>query len=193
MSFVDAVRTCFSRYFQFSGRASRSEFWKFTVFLIIMHIALVFLNSAFFDPTVSRVYTTKVTGEGEELVSVGRRVSYNGGWFSGIFLALTFVPGLAVTWRRLHDISAPGWWSLSPWAISFFGGIALVLFGAGVSREATGPNGPVRFATEAGSVPFTILILTMFASMIILIFLLARRSSPSENKYGPVPQGVIQP
>ncbi|MFQ5623699.1 MAG: DUF805 domain-containing protein [Paracoccaceae bacterium] len=32
MGFLDAVRTCFSKYADFSGRASRSEFWYWSLF-----------------------------------------------------------------------------------------------------------------------------------------------------------------
>ena len=36
MSFSDAVRACFSKYATFGGRATRSEFWWFYVFTIIV-------------------------------------------------------------------------------------------------------------------------------------------------------------
>ena len=40
MSFADSVRTCFSKYVTFSGRARRSEFWWFYLFTVICFIVV---------------------------------------------------------------------------------------------------------------------------------------------------------
>ncbi len=40
MGFFAAIKTCFQKYFEFSGRASRSEFWFFILFYIIVSSAL---------------------------------------------------------------------------------------------------------------------------------------------------------
>ena len=37
MNFTEAIKTCFSKYITFSGRASRSEFWYFTLFIIVVN------------------------------------------------------------------------------------------------------------------------------------------------------------
>ena len=41
---VTAVTTCFKKYFDFKGRARRSEFWWFALFVIICTSALTFLK-----------------------------------------------------------------------------------------------------------------------------------------------------
>ncbi|MFM9940543.1 MAG: DUF805 domain-containing protein [Hyphomicrobiaceae bacterium] len=38
MSFMDSIKTCFSKYFDFSGRARRSEFWWFMLLYLIVSI-----------------------------------------------------------------------------------------------------------------------------------------------------------
>ena len=35
MSFIDAVQTCFKKYADFTGRATRSEFWWWVLFVIL--------------------------------------------------------------------------------------------------------------------------------------------------------------
>lgn len=40
MTFVDSVRTCFSKYADFNGCASRSEFWWWALFDLVGAIAL---------------------------------------------------------------------------------------------------------------------------------------------------------
>ena len=39
MNFTQAISTCFAKYATFSGRASRSEFWWFFLFQILVSIA----------------------------------------------------------------------------------------------------------------------------------------------------------
>jgi uncharacterized membrane protein YhaH (DUF805 family) len=40
MNFFDAIRTCFIKYVDFTGRASRPEFWYFILFVVIAEICL---------------------------------------------------------------------------------------------------------------------------------------------------------
>jgi uncharacterized membrane protein YhaH (DUF805 family) len=40
MTFVESVKTCFSKYADFNGRASRSEFWWWALFCLIASVVL---------------------------------------------------------------------------------------------------------------------------------------------------------
>ncbi len=40
MDFVTSIKTCFSKYVDFSGKASRSEFWWFFLFCLIIDCIL---------------------------------------------------------------------------------------------------------------------------------------------------------
>lgn len=44
MTFVNAVATCMTKYVDFSGRASRSEYWWFALFIIAGGILLSMLS-----------------------------------------------------------------------------------------------------------------------------------------------------
>ena len=94
MGFGEAIKTAFAKFATFEGRASRSEFWWFWLFVTIITAipyALIF---------------TVLPDEGEDL----------GGafwlWtFLVVILALIFViPYISVTVRRLHDTDRSGWW-----------------------------------------------------------------------------------
>ena len=80
MDFMTAIKTCFSKYTTFSGRARRSEYWNFALFCVLVSTALGII---FPD---------------QELVS-------------SLFSLITFMPNLAVSWRRMHDIGKAGAWS----------------------------------------------------------------------------------
>ena len=38
MTFQDSVKICFSKYVDFSGRASRSEYWWFVLFIMLVSV-----------------------------------------------------------------------------------------------------------------------------------------------------------
>ncbi|SMC67039.1 DUF805 domain-containing protein [Polynucleobacter kasalickyi] len=44
MQFQDAIKTCFNKYLQFEGRASRSEYWWFFLFMILAIIVAEILG-----------------------------------------------------------------------------------------------------------------------------------------------------
>ena len=87
MNFTQAVSSVLGKYATFAGRACRSEFWYWTLFTIIVSIILSFVDAGLF---ASNQY----------------------GVLGLIFSLAVFIPGLAVTVRRLHDINRSGWWIL---------------------------------------------------------------------------------
>ena len=79
MNFTQAITTGFQKYVTFSGRATRSEYWYWTLFTFIASVVAILVNSTLFPFSgLSPVNT---------LVSLG-----------------LFLPGLAVSVRRLHDL-----------------------------------------------------------------------------------------
>lgn len=81
MSFGEAIKSVFSKYATFSGRARRSEFWYFYLFYILVALGLSFLSIRI--PIAKYLYI---------LFGLG-----------------VFLPYTAVTVRRLHDIGKSGW------------------------------------------------------------------------------------
>ena len=88
MNFKNAIKTCLKdKYANFKGRASRSEFWFFYLFLVIgyaISISTIFISIKLFIGTMS------------------------------IFVLAMIIPSLAVAVRRLHDINKSGWFILLP-------------------------------------------------------------------------------
>jgi uncharacterized membrane protein YhaH (DUF805 family) len=100
MNFAQSVKTCFKKYFTFSGRASRSEYWNFYSFILLFNF--IILMSLFFSGIFWVISTV-------------------------IFGIFTFIPSLSVQARRLHDINRSGWWALPFIILSIiFSGVALL-------------------------------------------------------------------
>ena len=52
MTFQESIRVCLSKYADFNGRASRSEYWWFVLFLILVSAATSMIN-----PVLSGLFT----------------------------------------------------------------------------------------------------------------------------------------
>ncbi len=89
MGFKDTISYCFRNYVGFSGRAARSEYWYWVLFVLLLQIVAWLI-----DMTLFGFNTTGVNPIGV-IVSLA-----------------TLLPGLAVSVRRLHDIDRLGWWVL---------------------------------------------------------------------------------
>lgn len=46
MNFSDAIKVCFQKYLDFSGRAKRPEFWWFALFCVVVSLGLGIASSA---------------------------------------------------------------------------------------------------------------------------------------------------
>ena len=91
MNYFESVKTCFIKYVDFSGRASRSEFWYYTTFIIIISICADIIDASL---------------AGKSFFSYDNYY----GPVASILFVLSFLPSLAVSIRRLHDINKSGWW-----------------------------------------------------------------------------------
>ena len=86
VSFEEAVRSALQQnYCNFSGRASRSEFWWYILFTFLVSVVIGWIG--FVSRDLGNVINTLV----------------------GLALLL---PGLGLSVRRLHDTGRSGWWIL---------------------------------------------------------------------------------
>ena len=137
MSFMDSVKTCFSKYATFSGRAQRAEFWYFALFILLGAIALSFVDSAVFGPR------EVLAMSGADSFENG--MSFNMSWqpqpITGIFMLATLLPNISVMVRRLHDTNRSGWWY---WIalIPMIGFIVLLVFAVSKGTDGDNDYGP---------------------------------------------------
>ena len=112
VGFGEAIKRFYSKYAQFSGRASRSEFWWATLYLTIISTVITILDS-----TVG----TNTLGEPNGIGSLLSVVNW-------IFALSHLVPGLALGARRLHDTNRSGWLQLISFIPIVGALVLLVLF-----------------------------------------------------------------
>jgi uncharacterized membrane protein YhaH (DUF805 family) len=105
MSFSAAVRTCFSKYATFDGRAKRSEFWWWMLFQTIV-VGIATAIGVFFIVMSVAVGTSENPNTAFALIGI---LFY----IAAVIVALALlVPTYAVGCRRLHDRGQSGWLQL---------------------------------------------------------------------------------
>ena len=140
MGFREAVTVCIQDYYTFSGRARRPEYWWFFLFVVVGTLLLSAVDAVIF-------------GEGMLL------------GLNGLFGLLTFLPQLAVSWRRMHDTGRPGWFNLLPVV----------------------PIIPLLIIDPGDPVPELVLLYGSVALVIVVLVWLVLPSQSGENRFGPEP------
>ncbi len=92
--FLDAMR----KYAQFTGRATRQQYWMFVLIYMVIYIVLAVIDA--------------VLGLG---------------FLSVIYSLVLLVPSLSAGARRLHDTGRSGWWQLI-YLVPLIGLIVMIVF-----------------------------------------------------------------
>lgn len=174
MTFTQSIKTCFRKYFTFSGRASRSEYWWFFLFIILGSFVLGALDYLLFG---SGTYEAELTDTNTSL-----RAEADGP-LATLFSLGTLIPTLAAGWRRMHDSGRSGLYLLYPLIVMVGIGIFLALFGSSSATNPSTVDGPVAIIT-------VLAIIVLVLSPFIVLFWLTRPSQPGPNPYGPNPHEV---
>ena len=116
-SFGEAVKRFFQRYAQFRGYASRSEFWWVALFNGLVGLGIYVLLFMVIGLGGALGGSSDDVGTGTGIGMIVVMLLY----FA--YAIAIFIPGLAITVRRLHDIGKSGLWLL----IAFIPGGSIVL------------------------------------------------------------------
>jgi uncharacterized membrane protein YhaH (DUF805 family) len=124
MNFGTALRSFWSNYTNFKGRARRSEYWLIQLFLVLSNLAVAAIDLALMNGDVDRF------------------IANGGGGIVGlIWILATIVPAIAVLIRRLHDTNRSGWWALIG-LVPLAGAIVLLVFTVEDSGKGANKFGP---------------------------------------------------
>lgn len=147
-------KVVFENYANFKGRARRSEYWYYTLATIIISIILMVLDEA---------------------LGLKFGAGSNSGVLNSIYSLLVFIPGLAVSVRRLHDIGKSGKLLLLFYVIMI--ALVVVMFVSGFASILAG-----NF-TGLG-IGFFVPLLLILAMGIYMLILFCTEGDRGQNKYG---------
>lgn len=88
MTFFESVSSVFDKYTTCAGRASRSEYWWWTLFVFIASFGAGILDGLI----------------GSDSINI----------FANSVSLVVFLPNLCVAIRRCHDSGHSGWWVICP-------------------------------------------------------------------------------
>jgi uncharacterized membrane protein YhaH (DUF805 family) len=121
MGFWQAIVSGFSNYVSFSGRAVRSEYWYWTLFVFLCDVAALLIDTAIGVYVVSSL----------------------------VHLAV-LLPSVGLFVRRLHDLDRSAWWWLIA-LIPIVGWIVLIIWFCTKGTLGSNRFGPDRLAAIAQS------------------------------------------
>ena len=87
MGFFESISVCFSKFFDYNGRALRSEYWYYVLLASICNVAASFIEALLIFDTYMYEY----------------------GPISNTLALILLIPGINVCSRRLHDVGKSGW------------------------------------------------------------------------------------
>lgn len=131
IGFGEAISRGFSRWSNYSDRATVAEYWWFYLFTILVTIAIYAV--AIVLGVVSATTTTDVNGFQSTSVGV---LGFVGFGLLFLWFAVLFFVQLSLSVRRLHDGDRSGWWIL----LSFVPIASLVLLVFFILPGTPGPN-----------------------------------------------------
>jgi uncharacterized membrane protein YhaH (DUF805 family) len=145
------------KYATFSGRAPRAEYWWYSLLGGFVGIGVALIDRFAFTP----IYA----GEGPLGI---------------LLLVALFVPGVAVTVRRLHDVGCSGWWYLlNVWSYAF------------LLSKFTGQLGSQMFESLPRGVGLLLVLVVLVCFGLFLVFMVTR-GTEGANEYGSDPYGPSQ-
>lgn len=128
MTFVDAIASGFKNYAKFKGQATRSEFWYWVLFTILLSLVLGTIETAIWPAAPV---------DSEDLSVVLQSALSAPTPLTTIANIVLFIPGLAVTARRFRDAGFSAKWLLLllvPAAYSIFAIVGLIAIGTSYSN-----------------------------------------------------------
>lgn len=126
LGFPESVVRCIRKYATFRGRATRAEYWWFSLFNTLLGMVVY--------AAVQHLMGTEAADGAASIVQ----------------LAL-FLPMLAVGVRRLHDIDFRGWWMLL--GLTVVGIIPLIIFFCLPGKQAPNRFGTREYGAQTGMTP----------------------------------------
>lgn len=106
---INAIKKAYSLYFSISGRATRSEYWLFQLYQLLVIIALIPMITIAFNDSTDNIFAAILM------------------LFATTWFLVNIIPNITILIRRLHDTSKSAWWLLLL-ALAKLGAFVLFIF-----------------------------------------------------------------
>lgn len=120
--FLDTVK---NRFADFKGRSTRSEYWYFVLFALLISIVLRVIDTFMINP----------------MMGMTPEEATKGGILITVFALAMLLPQIGVGVRRLHDVGMSGWWYLIA-LVPIIGALILIFFFVKDSQPGENMYGP---------------------------------------------------
>lgn len=176
VDFLTAIQRGFKGFVDFRGAATRSEYWYWTLFTVLLALVLGVVEAAIWPPVTA----------GESLEEMLRAFSSQATPLTTAAGIVLFLPNLAITARRFHDAGFSAKWLfliLLPLAVGFVGTIALVGMGAGLMMTPAAIFPQELMATALLFLGLLFVLFVGLAIFFIILCVLPSRPASAGNKY----------
>ena len=171
---IDAVKLFFKNYFNFTGRASRSEYWWFILALFIVSLVIgiiegIIITAIVFDDILNDPLSTPNIAQYWYLMP------------SSLFYLAMTIGMFSLAARRLQDRGHTGWWQLAniiP-SILFF-----ILYFSILDSILADPFNPGAAIDPGTAIAATIFGIISFGTGVTMIVFLCLPPREDENKWG---------
>ena len=170
VSFGEAVKSFFKNYTNFTGRATRREFWFPMLFVLLIRVInVVFIVAAAFVAVFTSPELLRAAQNGDAGYVTGNIPGWltGVGWVSTVILLFFLLPSVTALVRRLHDTGRSGLYAL---------GIFIPLASVVLT--------PFVYLSPVFSILVSVIAVASLAYLIVLI-VFAAQDSTGDNKYGP--------
>lgn len=185
MTFKKAVNNCLRKYATFKGRARRSEYWWFMLFILLvgfLPMLPIMVVGVLDDLAMINIESGLMPAMAILLILLAG--------LGLLALCALLVPSIAVQVRRLHDVGRSGWWCVASLIVGLLTfAVSYVIFGShamGVG-EIEQFSQAFQVSTFAGISLLASEAANWSLTLIILVFSLYD-SERAQNRYGLSPK-----
>ena len=161
------------RYFEFSGRSRRMEYWMFALFQVLIYVGLAIIGAVLVGGTAGMMGGGSADAATGGMVGMLMSMGIIAIVIGIVWLGL-IVPSLAVAVRRLHDTNRSGFW-LFAYVGPYIVGYIIAIAGAASESAAM---------TMVGG----LITLLGFIGAIVLLVFMCLPGTVGPNRYGPDPK-----
>ena len=171
INMIDAVKLFFKNYFNFTGRASRSEYWWFILAFAIVYIVISTIETVFiFATLLDDIYDDPYSYSTSDILKDSFLMP------SSLFYLAMMIGLLSLAARRLQDRGHSGWWQL---ANIIPGILFLIPYFAILDSIITGGS-----FVPGQAIAATIFGIISFGTGVTMIVFLCFPPKEDENKWG---------